>query len=326
LELFQEVMIHHPIKIYKMIQQLQYQLSRRSFSEQKQFVYELLQKYALSTFLAIKYKEAREDICKFGAEYFFVLCFQPEYWKDSNLIIKKDKNGERIVTYDLDMKKISRKKIEQFLQMTKEEFIYFAEQYKKIKVVEIHRNSAICLLKDQEQYYEEFDEEVLKNYRNLLYMDIPKYIREYQRFAFDSFQLIDILKLLVRYEGNWILTWKNYVHKEFAGEESDSLFHKIKIQDKEEEDISVDYLFSYLKIIEENLNRIHKELWVFKYRNKNKSDTNSIVFITNIQFPSISINDFLCRYFGTDTIKGTLTQETFSKFSKTAFKFDPQGL
>lgn len=125
--------------------------------------------------------------------------------------IKEDSNGERYVDEELKTDKITRYKVKRIIALEKADFRYWAKQYKKISFIEIDKMHIIKSLNDE--YY--FNTKFQNNQTDMLYIDIPKYIREYNRFNFSSKKMVEILKLLERYSGNWILTWKNYVEKKF---------------------------------------------------------------------------------------------------------------
>jgi 5-methylcytosine-specific restriction endonuclease McrBC GTP-binding regulatory subunit McrB len=77
---------------------------------------------------------------------------------------------------------------------------------------------------------------------------------------------------------------------------------------------------SRLEDIQEKLNANGKGLWVFKYRDGNNNHANSIVFITNIQLPDVSAQEFMQEYSLTATEKGEMTREMFSHFNRKRFK------
>lgn len=216
LVLFQRA-LKKPVKLYKRIKDMQYYLSRRSYKEQIKVIPEFLERSQLHTMTLIKsvtveqvesYSLEMQDegIYSWAADYFYRLCFTPEYWLDCKRIVD---NG--VVTTWTDTSKVSHKQIERFISMTREEFLKFAELYvKKVKLVNNGAKNCIYDIREESLYY------ALNKYigvRDLLYIDPPKYIREEKRFYFTTQDQLVLLDMLMRHEGNWILVWKMYVEK-----------------------------------------------------------------------------------------------------------------
>lgn len=76
----------------------------------------------------------------------------------------------------------------------------------------------------------------------------------------------------------------------------------------------------YLELISKELEQAGKELWVFKYRDGNSNNANSIIFITNIQFSDIELKEFINRYSLEVRDDAKLVRETFSQFYKKTYK------
>ena len=312
IRLFSEAVQHNGVKIYKQIFKIQKLLNSCDFKEQKEVIKELLQIFWMKQFLYARTEECEIDKITFAAEFFFVNCFTPEYWLDSMKEIEERSDGEREVSEYLNVEKITRNKIKRFVNLKKEEFLYFAKQYQKLRFVEIDRMQAI-------EHLQQFSMTENPLHDALLYIDIPKYIREYGRFGFDAEKCLKILELLEKYKGNWILTWKNYLDKTWTAGKEKSIFHELHVS-KTKETINVDILMEHLENIHKMLNSNEKELWVFKYRDGNNNHANSIIFITNIQLSDISVEKFMERYSLTNTENGELIKETFSEFNKKRFK------
>ena len=72
----------------------------------------------------------------------------------------------------------------------------------------------------------------------LLYIDVPKYIKEYQRFGFDGTMMISLLKMLHHYEGNWIMTWSTFLQKGL-NDENPTLYDMLYTQQEMQSDIYI---------------------------------------------------------------------------------------
>ena len=321
--------------IYNNIQKIQEELKDKSLDWQRERISELLQIYWLNNFLDIRKPEEEIDKIEFVTGIFIANSFSPEYWLDSNLVIE-----EKQATEWLDEKRISKERIERFIGMTKKEFLYFADKYRNMKIFEVNRTAAIHLLKNKESYAKECKEkkerEFLENYHKLLYIDAPKYMSEYKRKNFDSFQHMNLVEMLKNYDGEWILTWKNDIQKKYAKGTAYSPLnyrHKKGWEEELEAQARIDAMYAndieetemessqkapdmhdILKAIQQMDTKEKEPLYVFKYRKGTMNDLGNVVFITNIQFPKIKTTEFFRRYFPKEEAKGAFVRETYANF------------
>lgn len=187
----------------------------------------------------------------------------------------------------------------------------------------------------------EFRVDNLKNIKEFLYIDVPKYITEYERFNFDTKKMGDVFEMLSEYEGEWILPWKTYVEKDIRLNEEkrnkkdteissvrDRMYTKKReltdsayrtdILSAVEEDINIKDIYDTMKIIDERHN-----LFVFDYRDKNKNKPQSIVFITNIDFEKVDDIQFQTKYNLDFEYNGRLRKRTFKEFYEEMTKWIP---
>jgi hypothetical protein len=67
---------------------------------------------------------------------------------------------------------------------------------------------------------------------DLLYLDVPKFLREEKRFDFHMENYIQLFNFLMIYKGDWILTWKNYIERVRVRGLKDSDYIKLYSEDK----------------------------------------------------------------------------------------------
>ena len=131
---------------------------------------------------------------------------------------------------------------------------------------------------------------------------------------------ITLFDILNRHEGDWILTWKNYVeislyhersyesgNGERAGQKKIGV-RKLRTDKKILPMIDIyEYEADYGKEIKNEMLKLYDEmlkisenrqLYVFRYRdnNRNRFHPNSIIFITTIDFKEIKWNEFCEKY------------------------------
>lgn len=106
----------------------------------------------------------------------------------------------------------------------------------------------------------------------LLYVDVPKY-SEYDRFHFNSRKYMSVIESLLYYDGDWILTFKDYNY--------------------EQEGIEMEYAF---QDIEERLQSCKHSLYKYKFTTKDRNVKNGISFITTIDFDNLTTEEFQNRY------------------------------
>lgn len=129
---------------------MQYYLSRRSYKEQIKVIPEFLERSQLHTMTLIKsvtveqvesYSLEMQDegIHSWAADYFYRLCFTPEYWLDC----KRIANNGAVTTW-ANTSKVSHKQIEKFISMTKEDFQKFAGLYtRKVELADYDAKKCI---------------------------------------------------------------------------------------------------------------------------------------------------------------------------------------
>lgn len=303
------------LRIYKYIERVQKFLKSSYPDEQKEKVSEIigLAGVLFSSYIDKK-KIEKYDIYFLSAYFIMYKCLLPEYWIDSNLEVWKT---ERLKKDDVESKKENssnqeyeltnnkkfmydtwishwidegrgyKDRVEGFINLSKSDLFTFMDRFLKLEfccenVVE-EVNTAI-----------EFRVDNLKNIKEFLYIDVPKYITEYERFNFDTKKMGDVFEMLSEYEGEWILPWKTYVEKDIRLNEEkrnkkdteissvrDRMYTKKReltdsayctdILSAVEEDINIKDIYDTMKIIDERHN-----LFVFDYRDKDKNKPQSI--------------------------------------------------
>lgn len=350
------------LRIYKYIEGVQKFLKSSYPDEQKEKVSEIigLAGVLFSSYIDKK-KIKKYDIYFLSAYFIMYKCLLPEYWIDSNLEVWKT---ERLKKDDVKSKKENSSKqeyeltnnkkfmydtwishwidegrgykdrVEGFINLSKSDLFTFMDRFLKLEfccenVVE-EVNTAI-----------EFRVDNLKNIKEFLYIDVPKYITEYERFNFDTKKMGDVFEMLSEYEGEWILPWKTYVEKDIRLNEEkrnkkdteissvrDRMYTKKReltdsayrtdILSAVEEDINIKDIYDTMKIIDERHN-----LFVFDYRDKNKNKPQSIVFITNIDFEKVDDIQFQTKYNLDFEYSGRLRKRTFKEFYEEMTKWIP---
>ena len=294
------------------------------------------------------------DIYKFAACFIIQQYFASEYWMDSRLSkvytgkiknVDSENDGEN-VGLDFIMKEhplkildeksqnditdmkeclsaelVSRITTQRVNSFVKEDFseiidcLYDSYTAKGFSIENIDAITAINKMDDLFCFTE------LDDTFDLLYVDVPKFIREQERFGFSTEEYGILFDVLTNYKGDWILTWKNFVEIFNGLAEEDNCHYlsrtgrKIipvreyelsyyKDEEQNEEDDKVDgdcinehmgraLLSMYEKLKEKNEFR---PMYVFSYRSDDKNYPNSIVFITTIDFAVVSDTDFQSKY------------------------------
>lgn len=347
------------LRIYKYIEGVQKFLKSSYPDEQKEKVSEII---GLAGVLFSSYIDKNEfdkyDIYFLSAYFIMYKCLLPEYWIDSNLEVWKT---ERLKKDDAESKKENSSKqeyeltnnkkfmydtwishwidegrgykdrVERFIRLSKSELFTFMDRFSKLE---------FCCEKDMNKANKDKGDNK-KNIKEFLYIDMPKYITEYERFNFDTKNMGDVFKVLSEYEGEWILTWKTYVEKDIRLNEEkrnkkdteissvrDRMYTKKReltdsayrtdILSAVEEDINIKDIYDTMKIIDERHN-----LFVFDYRDKNKNKPQSIVFITNIDFEKVDDIQFQTKYNLDFEYNGRLRKRTFKEFYEEMTKWIP---
>ncbi len=189
--------LQKPLKVYSKIEDIVYEID-----VEKKKVVELREKYSSEVSLAIECTNISQnmDLYEFVAKYLFISCIMPEYWLDTTHLVGVSNKPEQ---ENIDMKKVSSINIRNFKEWSKEEFVLFAKEFQKI---EIEQKKGI-------EYAHKMLKELYFEHQDLLYVDPPKYIREFEKFSFSRISYRRTAEMLSDYRGNWIFVWKNYVQK-----------------------------------------------------------------------------------------------------------------
>ena len=281
------------------------------------------------------------DVYKFAALFILQQYFVTEYWMDSKLKTVQLENDEnetiQYLTNEL-RSNITINRVKDFLNDDYEESIkqlsklYYAKRFSinlnefKEEIQELYDNIIdICDDTADIISYDSF----IKNSNNaLLFIDVPKYLREEKRFDFNFEWYKKLFSVLSIYYGDWILSWKNFVE---LNKKKNSLYSESRTGDKtipieiyaygvsrddaekagikqsegvteqnqddtkpEEYESSVNNMRS----LYDDLAKIsrNRQLYVYRYRDEDRNKPNSIIFITTIDFMEISDADFQKRY------------------------------
>jgi hypothetical protein len=319
---FYQLGLKDKMKAYENLQQFQKRISScDKMYEKEKFISDKLEEIMLNI-LKTKGKGDKFDYAQFAVDQFFYLCFLPEYWMDKNRSKEKRRvsdtidlvKGEEafVAGTDMPFDKFSKKKIEKFVNMGKKTFVEYCDSIQKVK----------CIEADYEEVLERVFQE---DSRALLYIDVPKYIREYDRFNFSNDDMVRLIKLLAEYSGNWIMTWKTYIFQYPKQNTKKGKVYRYEVyKDKLKEEYHLS-LYDYRSILEE-LKFINDEiqpLYVFRYKDCDQTTTNSLVFITNIELADITIHQFKQRYSDLPQKKGEeLRMEHFGEFMKKQYKWN----
>lgn len=308
------------------------------------------------------------EIYQFAALYIIQQYFTPEYWLDGNLMklseeleeygaitsnntnsntggfkeclttgLKDNLTANNIANFTR-MKFYnsfkSEKEIKDFKknggQLINLEILSKAYKAKRFSPIRVKIKEKIDEMFDEcnYEYSHEIESKICSN--ALLYIDIPKYLREDKRFDFDIVWYLKIFSILKAHKGDWILTWKNYV--EFSSDRLgkqrvDSIYNDIYTQDKIIPSV-FDYnnpspiggykqnRMAYLYKILGNISK-DRQLYVFRYKDCDKNHPNSIIFITTINIPNITCEEFELKYNVELALDAKLEVKTFEKFRST---------
>ena len=326
--LLQDVM-RKPVKFYKMIdEERKYLEIKLADNEIKDIMKSQIQH--LGQIKVLVYYGVRKNV---GGQYsyestgytkeqiakciFICLCFAPEYWVETNLEVKNNK----MITGWLDDEKTYKKCVTDFVKLSQEDFVAFAKKFSELKFVNCDISRVIDIIRKNadNQNYSSGDIQ-----KFLLYIDVPKYIKEYQRFGFDGTMMISLLKMLHHYEGNWIMTWSTFLQKGLNDENPtlyDMLYTQQEMQsdiyiahgnyERFEEKVPVKVIYNMFDMIDKD-----KNLFVFIYRDKNKNKQQNIVFVTDIDCES-----FFRKYKMEFNGKEKLLKLKWREFKKNYVKF-----
>lgn len=203
------------------------------------------------------------DLSEYAAAKFCDMCFRKPYWEPRNDEYGSNEGYYENIEFLIDDYS-SIKRAKQFIEITKDEFVLYAKALKKVECYQ--KSSAIR----STLYNGWFD--IAERRGALLYVDAPK-ISEYERFDYDSKKYMRLIKGLLNYKGDWILTFKNYYGREGSDDEQ----------------------FANLDF-KERLRNSKRPLYEYKYITKNKNVRNGISFITTIDFGVLTTQEFQDKY------------------------------
>lgn len=165
--------------------------------------------------------ESKPDIYKFASYYILEKLLGSEYWKNNQLTVLKSEDGTTAFSAEQNNKGIVGR-INNFLDMSETELeklvdsIYDFYKVKRFKVIKADYKSSIYKIIDAitSHEYEKVttrDDVVGYGYTDLLYLDPPKYIHEWDRYGLNNEWFVDLLAMLRIHKGDWILSWKTFV-------------------------------------------------------------------------------------------------------------------
>lgn len=325
-----------PVKLYKIIEKVRKYFEIKSVDKEVRLIKEqalnklgqiklvlsnkietIEEKMKVKEEIVVKYKsyEGIEYSREHMAVYIFIsLCFYPEYWVDSYLEIKNNK-----VTGWIDEEKIFEKRVEEFIKLSKQEFVLFAKEFIK---VDFYKHSIDNIKEDLTVDYLFYEKKHYDFDKTLLYIDAPKYIREYKRFKMNGSWMKILFYALNNHSGNWILTWSTYIEKGLdGGTVFDKLYTEQRMEAEEQftlrddipikEKVSISTLYQLVDVI-----NVSRKLYVFLYRESNRNKQQNIAFITDIDFNNITDADFCEKYKIEFTHQGRLIKMDWTDFRK----------
>ena len=226
-----------------------------------------------------------EDFYEYAIVKFCNMCFTNPYWEKRNIC------EDDYITTDY-----SRRKIQRFMDISKENFVRYAKALKQVEFIGSTDSILDVFIENINamRIYDDFDyNKELRAYLGekvysktpLLYIDAPNF-GEYSRFGFDSGKYLDLLESLIFYDGDWILSLKNYYY------------------DRDNDDIEI----YALKDFRERMKASERPLFEYKFLTSDRNVRNSISFITTIDFDELTAPEFKSKY----NIK-LKTNDTFKK-------------
>ena len=129
-----------------------------------------------------------------------------------------------------------------------------------------------------EQEFEKIFKKLNLDKKSLLYVDIPKY-KEYDRYDLDNYSDDEtalkieenIMSFLFRYEGDWIMTLKEY---SFNDEDAH------------------DHYNDMIKMLMDS----HRKLYIYKCSIEDSNISTGISFVTTINFDKLLVKEFEDKY------------------------------
>lgn len=218
-----------------------------------------------------------DDFCEYAALKFCDMCFNMPYWKQGSII-----DGEYVQRFD------SQKAINKVFEITLDDFLAYANALKKVdcrnaddfEVVQhfLYNYDNLDDIDISEQEFEKIFKKLNLDKKSLLYVDIPKY-KEYDRYDLDNYSdgetalkiEENIMSFLFRYEGDWIMTLKEY-----------------SLGDKK--------AHNHYNDIIRILRTFHRKLYIYKCSIEDPNISTSISFATTINFDMLLAEEFEDQY------------------------------
>lgn len=273
------------------------------------------------------------DIYKFAGCFIIQQFFASEYWMDSRLLKVEDKDKPSNSYFSSELvSRVTKQKIQEFLELR------FVKNEKELQKFDSGR--AIESLSDAYKAKRFFIVDVnikraietffSKDNTDLLYIDVPKFMREQDRFEFDTEWYSGMFSSLSRHKGDWIMSWKNYVEKTNIRKPNSmyinmwtkgmihSMWNDYSLDDipKKVTKNSMCGLYKEIKAVDDV-----RPLYVYSYRDDDRNHPNSIVFITTIDFADISDFDFQSKYKVDFLYDGRLKKMTYNEFYANALSY-----
>ena len=305
-----------PVSIYKEIQKVQKQLVRDTLESNKKIIQDIADRDDV-----ISYYGDESETYKKAAKIYIASYFSHNYWADrfSEMRYNTGRIAQEIVKDS-----VSIHEVKAFQNINKKDIQGLSELAKSLI---IHNEDAKKYLYMEDSEYYNMNEQAL------LYIDVPKYMREMDRYNFSANDYLILLDYLRYYKGNWILVWKNFTGKNaYDLDEMSNEYYRMLVDERGESQKRASILAdkykelrnkraekisdtASLEKIYDILYEIHKEqggLNIFKYFSKSHSESDGCFFITNIHFKSIGGKAFMKKYSIDDEIE--LVKEEYEKF------------
>lgn len=221
-----------------------------------------------------------DDFCEYAALKFCDMCFNMPYWKQGSIVLIEDE--EYVQRFD------SQKAINKVFEITLDDFLTYANALKKVDCRNaddfgevqhfLYNYGYLNAFHMSEWKFEKIFEDFNLDKKSLLYVDIPKY-KEYDRYDLDNYSDDEtalkieenIMSFLFRYEGDWIMTLKEY-----------------SFNDKD----AHDHYNDIIKMLKDS----HRKLYIYKCSIEDPNISTSISFATTINFDMLLAEDFEDKY------------------------------
>lgn len=247
-----------------------------------------------------------DDFCEYAALKFCDMCFNMPYWKHGSII-----DGEYVQRFD------SQKAINKVFEITLDDFLAYANALKKVdcrnaddfEVVQhfLYNYDNLDDIDISEQEFEKIFKKLNLDKKSLLYVDIPKY-KEYDRYDLDNYSDDEtalkieenIMSFLFRYEGDWIMTLKEY-----------------SLGDKK--------AHNHYNDIIRILRTFHRKLYIYKCSIEDPNISTGTSFVTTINFDMLLAEKFEDKYH-IKVYYGDKGENNAQKKDKTKYRLSKQSI